>query len=89
MGPGSSLYAEVVNLPRGTLGLRVLGNGQSWPQYPPSSTVGAVGVEGEESNLPCGTLSLFDRSFVASPVAHVDQQSTRTSTAPLLPPRTS
>ena len=32
-----------------------------------------AGVEGEESNLPCGTLSLFDRSLVASPIAHVDQ----------------
>ena len=48
-----------------------------------------MGVEGEESNLPCGTLSLSNRSLLVSPAAHVDQQSARTSTAPLLSPRTS
>ena len=27
-----------------------------------------MAVEGEESNLPCGTLSLFDRWLLVSPV---------------------
>lgn len=48
-----------------------------------------MGVEGEESNLPCGTLSLFNQSFLVSPAAHVDQLPARTSRASLLSPRTS
>ena len=38
-----------------------------------------MGVEGEESSLPCGTLSLSNRSLLVSPAAHVDQHSARIS----------